>query len=49
MVDIIREYDEAVNRYQDMVEDIRNKLNDALNGKVCSCERLFGFFSNVRI
>lgn len=33
MVDIIREYDEAVNRYQDMVEDIRNKLNDALNGK----------------
>ncbi|VDL83686.1 unnamed protein product [Nippostrongylus brasiliensis] len=33
MVDIIREYDECVNRYQDVVEDISRKLDDALNGK----------------
>ncbi|VDO34260.1 unnamed protein product [Haemonchus placei] len=35
MVEIIREYDEAVNCYQDAVTDISAKLSDVLNGKVC--------------
>ncbi|VDL84979.1 unnamed protein product [Nippostrongylus brasiliensis] len=40
MVDIIREYDECVNRYQDVVEDISRKLDDALNGKVSHVDHI---------